>query len=120
VAFWSRRLLSDTSQYAPVVGWLELWKIVKDPSASVNTLGKYYEAFTQVMLDPEEEYQRSGPGYTKGELKWKVKMAKVVPLYRQFVNLQDPENMLEYYKLNVKSIYNTKKSEEQKSEKEEE
>jgi hypothetical protein len=113
IAFWSRRMLSDTAQYAPVVGWLELWKMVKDPSASANTLGKYYEAISQFIVDPSERYERSGPGYTKGELKWKAKMAKIIPIYRQWVNIQNPEGLLDYYKLNVKSIFNPKKQTEE-------
>lgn len=113
VAFWARRMLSDTAQYAPVVGWLELWKMVKDPSASANTVTKYYEAISQFIVDPDERYERSGPGYTKGELKWKVKMAKIIPIYRQWVNIQNPEGLLDYYKLNVKSVFNSKKQTEE-------
>lgn len=103
-AFWSRRLLSDTGQYAPVIGWLELSKIVRDPAASVNTVEKYYGALSQLITDPDAVYERDGPGYTKGELKWKVKMGKIVPVYRQWLNAQNPEDMLKFYKLNVKSL----------------
>lgn len=103
-AFWSRRLLSDTGQYTPVIGWMELSKIVRDPAASVNTIDKYYQTLSQMVQGPDEVYERDGPGYTKGELKWKVKMGKIIPVYRQWLNAQNPEDMLKFYKLNVKSL----------------
>lgn len=103
-ALWSRRLLSDSAQYAPILGWMEMAKVVRDPSASVNTVEKYYKAFRQLITDPDEVYSRSGPGYTEGELKWKVQMSKLIPVYRQFINLQEPENLLKFYKLNASSL----------------
>lgn len=102
-ALWSRRLISETVQYAPVVGWADLAKMIKDPVASYNTIEKYTDALSQLATAPDEEYEKSGPGYTRGELKWKVKMAKIMPLYRQWVNIQDPTDLEKYYQLNVHS-----------------
>lgn len=115
-AFLSRRMISDTVQFFPIVGALELWKMVKDPSASMNSMGKLYDALSQIVTDPEERYTKTGPGYTKGELKWKVKLGKIIPIYRQWLNIQDPKDMLKYYQMNTLWYNEKKKDQKQRQE----
>lgn len=100
VAFMTRRLISDNAQYSPIVGTLELAKVVRDPAASVNLIENYWDFGKQLLTDPSGEYDKSGPGYDQGDLKWKTKLGRLMPVYRSFINAQEPERLLQFYRGN--------------------
>lgn len=97
MALISRRLISEGVQYTPVVGTLDLAKVVTNPAASVSTVDKVWDAVSQSISDPSAEYERSGPGYQVGQNKAAVKWGRALPLYRQYINTVEPERLLQFY-----------------------
>ena len=96
-ALIARRLLSEGVQYTPGVGSVELAKVVINPSASVSTVDKVWDALTQAFTDIDEVYERSGAGYQKGDNKFITKLLRTIPIYRQYVNTIEPERLLQFY-----------------------
>lgn len=100
MALVSRRLISEGVQYTPVVGTLDLAKVVTNPAASVSTVDKVWTALQQSIEDPTAEYERSGAGYEAGQNKAAVKWGRALPLYRQYINSVEPERLLQFYGTN--------------------
>lgn len=99
-ALISRRLISEAVQYTPVVGTLDLARVVTNPSASASTVDKLYKALYQSISDPTEEYTRSGAGYQAGDNKALTMWGRALPIYKQAVNTVEPERLLQFYQLN--------------------
>lgn len=97
MALISRRLISEGVQYTPVIGTLDLAKVVTNPAASVSTVDKVWDALSQSISDPTAEYERSGPGYQQGQNKAAVKWGRAIPVYRQYINTVEPERLLQFY-----------------------
>jgi len=97
MALISRRLISEGVQYTPIVGTMDLAKVVTNPAASVSTVDKVWDAVSQSISDPMAEYERSGPGYQVGQNKAAVKWGRALPLYRQYINTVEPERLLQFY-----------------------
>jgi len=97
MALISRRLISEGVQYTPVVGTMDLAKVVTNPAASVSTVDKVWDALSQSISDPTAEYERSGPGYEIGQNKAAVKWGRAIPVYRQYINTVEPERLLKFY-----------------------
>lgn len=99
-AIVTRRLVSESGQYTPVIAPLEAAKITANPSAISYTVNNFYEAFKQTLADPTEEYERSGPGYQEGENKAWKKWQRAIPGWRIVLNTQEPERLLQFYQQN--------------------
>lgn len=97
MALISRRLISEGVQYTPVIGTMDLAKVVTNPAASVSTVDKVWQAVSQSISDPTAEYDRSGPGYQEGQNKAAVKWGRAIPVYRQYINTVEPERLLQFY-----------------------
>lgn len=99
-ALISRRLISESVQYTPVVGTLDLARVVTNPSASASTVDKLYKAMYQSISDPTAEYTRSGAGYQAGDNKALTMWGRAIPIYKQAVNTVEPERLLQFYQQN--------------------
>lgn len=99
-ALISRRLISESVQYTPVVGTIDLARVVTNPTASASTVDKLYKALYQTISDPTEEYKHTGPGYTAGDNKALTMWGRAIPIYKQAVNTMEPERLLQFYQTN--------------------
>jgi hypothetical protein len=103
----SLRLHSDMSSYS----WTaiqELDKIITNPSASFNTITKFLEFLGQLKDDVQngqfETYERRTGNNEAGDLKVVGKFEKLIPVYRQWLRLQNPEDQIKYYDLINKNV----------------
>jgi predicted CopG family antitoxin len=67
------RMRSETSAYLPVVGWPDLWRIVKSPSAATSSIDRFLSFIKQFVVgifDDEANYykRKTGP-WKKGDSK---------------------------------------------------
>lgn len=67
------RMRSETAAYLPVVGWPDLWRIVKSPSAATNSIDRFIgfiKQFVVGIFDDEANYykRKTGP-WEKGDNK---------------------------------------------------
>ncbi|NBX19720.1 MAG: hypothetical protein EBR08_03215, partial [Bacteroidia bacterium] len=67
------RMRSETKAYLPVVGWEDLWRITKSPSAATNTIDRFVNFIAQFIkgiTDDEANYykRKTGP-WKKGDNK---------------------------------------------------
>lgn len=99
-ALISRRLISEAVQYTPVVGTIDLARVVTNPTASASTIDKLYKAMYQSISDPTAEYTHTGPGYTAGDNKALTMWGRAIPIYKQAVNTMEPERLLQFYQSN--------------------
>lgn len=117
---WSRnalllsaiRLRSDISQYS----WQlpqEALRQIKNPSASLNTVNSWLEFLGQ-LSSPTEEYSQNSGYHEKGDSKLGARFEKIVPLYRQWLRLQSPEEQVKFYTLTNKDIDNAAKESKEK------
>lgn len=76
--YLSRRLYSELISFANIN---ETLRTFRSPAMATNTLESAIDLFTQATTDPQEVYE-TGPH--KGEYKIKRKVAKLVPLWKQW------------------------------------
>lgn len=104
---WALRLRSDLSSYSITLPQ-ELHRMATNPSASFNTITKFLELLGQVSSDIQngefETYQRRTGNNEAGDLKVVGKFEKLLPVYRQWLKLQSPEDQLKYYDLINKNV----------------
>jgi hypothetical protein len=96
------RLRSDLSQYNYTIV-PEAYRMVSNPSASLNTAKAWGQFFMQ-LGEPFAEYDKRSGSHEKGDSKLAAKFEKIVPLYRQWERLQRPEELVKYYNLVNKSV----------------
>jgi len=100
MALFARRLQMDVSFYVNPLEWK---KIIQSPVVTGSSIDKIYDFLHQAALSPSEEYQKDGSGYSAGDNKALHKLGKIVPGYREFLNLQDPQDLLKFYDLTKSS-----------------
>lgn len=104
---WSLRLRSDISSYSITLPQ-EVHKMITNPSASFNTIAKFADFGGQLFNDISngqfETYERRTGTNEAGDLKVVGKFEKLLPVYRQWLRLQDPEDQLRYYDLINKNV----------------
>ena len=126
---WALRLRSDVSQFSMIPAFpglkyengdvklgliesssviQELYRMGTNPSASFNTAKRIGEFLTQLYQDTVnqefETYQRATGTNEAGDLKVVSKFEKLVPLWRQWLRLQTPEDQVKYYDLINKNV----------------
>lgn len=100
LALFARRLQMDVSFYINPLEWK---KIIQSPVVTGSSVDKIYDFLHQAALSPSEEYQKDGAGYSAGDNKALHKLGKIIPGYREFLNLQDPQDLLKFYDLTKSS-----------------
>jgi hypothetical protein len=96
MALFARRLQMDVSFYINPLEWK---KIIQSPVVTGNSVDKIYDFLHQATISPSAEYEKDGSGYRAGDNKALHKLGKIIPGYREFVNLQDPQDLLKFYDL---------------------
>lgn len=97
------RFRSDISQYSWTLPQ-NVWQTVDNPSASLQLLQNYGKFFSQLLNDPIETYSQNGSGYNKGDSKLGNKFEKIIPLYRQWLRWQTPDQQIKFYNLYGKNV----------------
>jgi hypothetical protein len=97
LALFARRLQMDVSFYVNPLEWK---KVIQSPVVTGSSVDKIYDFLQQATISPSEEYQKDGAGYSAGDNKALHKLGKVIPGYREFLNLQEPQDLLKFYDLN--------------------
>lgn len=86
----------------------EPMKILKNPSASTNTISNFIKVL-DLLGEPSAVYEQSGPGYKKGESKLWINTRKLLP-FKQFLDIYEGrfegtiDNQLSYYDMINKGI----------------
>jgi hypothetical protein len=68
-----------------------------------SSVDKIYDFLQQATISPSSEYEKDGAGYSSGDNKALHKLGKIIPGYREFINLQQPQDLLKFYDLNKSS-----------------
>jgi hypothetical protein len=90
------RLRSEVGTYS-FFGIQDIARIVEHPSAVVGTLSKFGVFFGQLITGPLDEYERKTGVFAKGDSVLWAKFQKMIPLWRQYLNLQAPEEQAKFY-----------------------
>lgn len=96
LALFSRRLQQDVSFFLDPLEWK---KVIQSPIVTGSTVDKFYDFFAQAATSPSEVYEKDGSGYKAGENKAIHKVKQLIPGYRIYLNLQDPQDLLKFYDL---------------------
>jgi|GEM_PF-3055011 len=92
------RLRKDIGMYS-IFGATDIMQVLQNPSAVILTATRYTDFFTQLVTNPTEVYKRKTGAFDKGDSILKAKLFKAIPIVRQAVNMMQPEEQLQYYRL---------------------
>lgn len=92
------RARQDVGQYT-MFGIPDMMRIMKNPSAVIQSLSRYSDFFLQLTTQPFATYKRKTGPFSSGTSVLQAKMLKAIPIMRQVINVMSPAEQQKFFNL---------------------